>query len=140
MLNRGTSAGHADNPRPWAIIKPRRAHTTNFTIHDGNFVNDNRREKTVHHDYRRTINDSYNSTIFHAPVQGYVHSAKNGGAVNVFVQNMNISHPVGGSKDANPIDGHNENPLPIASGEHFLFCVDNSFQCDCIVISWIQPL
>jgi len=141
MLNRGsTSAVHSDDPRPWAIVKPRRAHTTNLTIHGGNFITDNRKEETIHHDNSQTINDSYNSTVFHAPVQGYVHSAKNKGAVSGFVQITNVSRPVGGSKDASPMDGPIENSPPIASGKHFLFCVNDSFHFDCIVISWIQPI
>jgi hypothetical protein len=111
---------------PWAVITPRRAHTTNYTIHDGNFIADNRREETIHHDNSQVVNNSDNSTVFHGPVQGYVHSAKNRGDVNGFVKITNVSHPAGASGDASPMNG-------IASGKHFLFRVDNSFHDDCIV-------
>jgi hypothetical protein len=108
--------GHWDN-----IIRPRRAHTTDLTIHDGNFITDNRREKNVHYDHSQTINNSYNRTVFNGPIQGYVRSARNAGAVNGFVQITNVSHQVGGLGNPSPRDddGLHENPSPIRTGKHF---------------------
>lgn len=74
----------------------------------------------MHYDNSQTINDSSNTTVFNAPVQGYVHTAKNRGAVNGYVQITNISPKVGGFGEASPMDGPNEN---ITTGKHFIVCV-----------------
>jgi len=107
MLNRSSPSIHRNDPRP----KPQ---TNDLTIHGGSFIADNRRQTRVHNDNSETINNSHNRTAFNAPVQGYVHSAKNGGALNGFVQITNVHHPVDGLSDTGSRSPKVPNPSPIA--------------------------
>jgi len=109
MLNRSTHSNH-DNPLPWGVVSPRRAQTT---ILDGIVTK-------VHHHNSQTINDSSKSIVFNAPVNGYVHTAKNGGAVNVHVQNV--------SRQVGVLRGHGNNEIhsPITTPDRTIIRKDGT--------------